>query len=157
MTVSARMNHSGHTNLRVTESPALFTEGECDQMFVRMIKNSQVKLKSQPKTGCFGSEKCRASNRAQSPVRRQKHRARVHVASLAMEQAVSATENGRYILFYKSFASAGAKVVEQSSSLKELVIQGQMILASAVEGAVCHIKDIETGESIQQFRKMSTS
>ena len=157
MTVSARMNHSGHTNLRVTESPALFTEGECDQMFVRMIKNSQVKLKSQPKTEHFGSEKCKASNRPQSPVRRQKHRPRIHIATSAIKDTTLATENGRYILFYKSFASAGAKEVDQSSSLKELIIQGQMILASAVEGAVCHIKDIETGESVQQFRKMSTS
>lgn len=121
---------------------------ECDPMFTRMMKSLHKSVKPSPEMECFNMSREVASNCPEAPIRK--------IRKTKKRTQGTSSGQGRYALFYKSFASDADDQIDLSDNLNELVVQGQIVLHNAVEGAVCYIEDLEAGVLLHRFRKMST-
>ena len=150
MTVLANVHDLNSANSITKKPEALMVDldGECDPMFTRMMQSLHKRVKPSPEMMCFNMARELASNCPEAPIRKTKR----------LNKRTQSTSNsqGRYALFYKSFASDADDQIDLSDNLSALVVQGQIVLHNAVEGAVCYIEDLEAGTLLHRFRKMST-
>lgn len=138
-TTSEFMHH------RVDVSSDSLIDRDCDPMLARVLRSRHIN-KQAVSTENFLVLSGRVSNHDRTPVIRKSKKSR------------SAYDNASavYVLIYKGFSSASEKKMATSASLSDLLVQSQVLLDAAVEGASCTIRELATGELVQQHKKVST-